>query len=98
MTVKVGDKVRIVKCKDDLTKDGEYNVIEVDFGIPAVIDDVGDKHFLRSPYYTTVTRCSRPISTQIRDRMEYHMSKGEYVRAVKWAQIAEQVKELEDEY
>jgi hypothetical protein len=29
--------------------------------------------------------------------MEQHMAAGQYVQAVKWAQVAELVKELEDE-
>ena len=37
------------------------------------------------------------ITTQITERMERHMSDGEYVRAVKWAEIAEMVKKLEEE-
>lgn len=94
MTVKVGDNVMIVKDKDDLTVGNGYTVVEVDYGEPCVIDDVGDRHFLIPEFYTTLPE---PLSTKIRARMEEHMTKGEYVRAVKWAQIAEQVEALEDE-
>ena len=37
------------------------------------------------------------ITTRITERMERHMSNGEYVSAVKWAEIAEMVKRLEEE-
>ena len=97
MTVKVGDKVRIVRYIDDLTVGKEYKVVGVDCGDPCVIDDVGERHFIDDRYYTTGAPTATPISTQLRARMEDHMSNGEYVRAVKWAKLAEQAEVLENE-
>lgn len=97
MTVKVGDKVRIVREKEDLTVGKEY-VVESIFTHSReveIIDDVGDYNCIRSRYYEPITPTT--ISAQLRARMEEHMSNGEYVRAVKWAQLAEQAEALENE-
>lgn len=92
MTIKVGDMVKVRKSHRDLTHGKDYKVYVVRDGGVEVIDDDGDEHFLDQWNFTHTT-----ILTTITERMEQHMSKGEFVRAVKWAQIAEQVKELEDD-
>lgn len=97
MTIKVGDTVRVTEDKRDLTVGREYKVIIVDGVEVAVIDDAGDKHYLLPQHYTIVSTTDTTISTQCRERMERHMADGEYVRAVKWAQLAEQAEALENE-
>lgn len=37
------------------------------------------------------------VGDKLRERMEHHMSKGEYVRAVQWAELAEKAEVLENE-
>ncbi len=93
MTIKVGDIVRVTKDLGDLTCGKDYNVVYVRGDGVEVIDDRGDDHFLSHWNFTTTPT----ILTTITDRMEQHMAAGQYVQAVKWAQIAEMVKELEDE-
>lgn len=97
MTVKVGDTVRIVADRIDLTVGKEYKVVDVDCGEPAVIDDAGDRNFLGKAYYAICDTITDPIITQVREEMEDCMANGRYVKAVKWAQIAEMIKEIEDD-
>lgn len=93
MTIKVGDMVTATKRHVDLTDGMGYEV--VDLGCKGVVikDDTGDRHFLNHWDFTNTPT----ILTAITDRMEQHMAAGQYVQAVKWAQVAELVKELEDE-
>ncbi|MCP3653602.1 MAG: hypothetical protein GY766_01715 [Herbaspirillum sp.] len=94
MTIKVGDMVTTTKNHRDLTAGKYYKVVIVREGGAEVIDDAGDEHFLD---HCQLSATTATILTTITDRMEQHMTAGQYVQAVKWAQVAELVKELEDE-
>lgn len=103
MTIKVGDMVRIVAdTSGTINSVGDEGVVtEVsDCDARVQVDGMGtsanwsrfEDLELITPATTTPT-----ILTTITDRMEQHMAAGQYVQAVKWAQVAEVVKELEDE-
>ena len=93
MTIKVGDMVRVTNDHVDLTDGKCYKGTDLGYRVVVVKDDVGDDHVLNYWDFTTTPT----ILTTITDRMEQHMAAGQYVQAVKWAQVAEMVKELEDE-
>ena len=102
MTVKVGDRVRIVgngagSC-NAIGDVGE--VTEVWKGRCRVKVD-GNSDFGNWSYLNDVEPINAPdtthISTQCREKMEEFMGNGRYVKAVKWAQIAELVEALENE-
>lgn len=97
MTVKVGDKVLITHT--DYSEVSSYGVGDIQL-VMYVSDDgrvlkLGEEWFTFYP--EEVEPIAATIAAQIRARMEEHMGKGEYVRAVKWAQLAEQAEELENE-
>lgn len=95
MKAKVGDKVRITHT--DYSGFVGYEVGDIQHVVR--VDNDGDaalgdyEWFFLSDEFELITT----ISTQIKARMDEHMSNGEYVRAVKWAQVLEMVEGLEDE-
>ena len=102
MTIKVGDMVRIVS--DDNGSDnsiGDVGVVtEIYAGEARVKVDGGPSlvNWSRLDELEPIGHTTTPtILATITDRMEQHMAAGQYVQAVKWAQVAELVKELEDE-
>ena len=80
----IGEVVRIIDCRDNAS---DYR---------AEFLDGSDWWYIRDDELELITT-DDTISTQIKERMEEHMSNGEYVRAVKWAQVLEMVEGLEDE-
>lgn len=105
MKVKVGDKVRVVTdaYPSDLRVGSIESVLWVGrSGMVEVNMPRGGTIFLSSDQYEITAEKSIPdepttIHTQCLDKMNDHMGKGEYVRAIKWAQVAEMVKDIENE-
>jgi hypothetical protein len=99
MTVKVGDKVRITGNRASSCNNvGDVGVVAEVGDIDCRIDVDGGGHSGNWSYLNEVELIKdTTITSQIRAKMEEHMSNGEYVRAVKWAQLAEQAEELEND-
>lgn len=103
MTVKVGDKVRIVgNTASSCNKVGDVGVVTEVGSIDCRIyvkgnDGRGNWSYLSEVELVSDTPDTAQISTQCRDKMEECMGNGRYVKAVKWAQIAELVEALENE-
>lgn len=104
MTVRVGDKVRIVAEHGGHGFEvGEVVMLtethEGSFDFRADDLDGSDYWYVYKDEIEPIDAISAtaPISTLCREKMEDHMGKGEYVRAVKWAQLAEQAEALENE-
>lgn len=98
MTVKVGDKVRVLYdgYSTNAPKGSTQTVCEVQEGGHIKVQGLdGWGYTLIIGEYEPIT--DPAIGAQIRVRIEEHMGKGEYVRAVKWAQLAEQAEALENE-
>jgi hypothetical protein len=72
-------------------------VKEESSGCVLIFGDDGRYIWLLSDAYEPITATHTTISAAIRERMEYHMSKGEYVRAVKWAELAEKAEEIDND-
>ena len=101
MTIKVGDMVRIIDNTSGSSNNiGDEGVVTELSEVTARVQVDGGLICANWSRFEDLELASTPapsILTTITERMEQHMAAGEYVRAVKWAQIAEQVKELEDE-
>ena len=98
MTIKVGDMVRIIaNTNSSRNKVGDVGkVVEMNDDIARVQVD-GGPSMSNWSRFDELEPATPTILTTITDRMEQHMAAGQYVQAVKWAQVAEMVKELEDE-
>lgn len=101
MKAKVGDKVRIIgNMSGHGFLDGEVVMISEKQGhkgrYKTEFLDGSDYWFIVDADFEPITPPDT-ISTQIKARMDEHMSNGEYVRAVNWAQVLEMVEGLEDD-
>ncbi len=100
--VKVGDKVRIVmNTSSHEFKLGDIVVLHEDRsrlgGFKAYYPDGSDYWYVNETDVAPTAYTSPTPYDTLKQRVEHHMERGEYVRAVKWAQLAEQAKELENE-
>lgn len=98
MKAKVGDKVRIIHT--DYSGTEGYEVGDIQHVVSVDCDgdaDLGDNAWRFFSHEFELIPTDDTISTQIKARMDEHMSNGEYVRAVNWAQVLEMVEGLEDE-